>query len=270
MKCEVKFFIRKAKPIVLLTNALCVDSWAIVGEWDGRPRGETFSSRQTLNCGNRHERAGWDGKAGSLLTARNWAQTLFGANLNLGVGYRPPHTRDPDGKRNMQYSILFWFPLLTHNFHVQHRFSAFWLRSKCSICSYQLNIWYGGHVPPSILNWFLQGDEVQELAPASSRVGLALQYRQDRPTSPLRPRDPHHHQQNWTIFHHNKGNMSSPSSIELNPSQVSTYLRIKKRATRSRRYLYFVAILKQICRADNQKWIITYIKETHRKEFGAQ
>jgi len=23
-----------------------------------------------------------------------------------------------------------------------HRFSAFWLRSKCSICSYQLNIWY--------------------------------------------------------------------------------------------------------------------------------
>ena len=63
-----------------------------------------------------------------------------------------------------------------------HRFSAFWLRSKCSICSYQLNIWYGGHVSPSILNWFLQGDEVQELAPASSRVGLVLQYRQDRLT----------------------------------------------------------------------------------------
>ena len=36
-----------------------------------------------------------------------------------------------------------------------HRFSAFWLRSKCSICSYQLNIWYDGHVPSSILNWFL-------------------------------------------------------------------------------------------------------------------
>ena len=35
---------------------------------------------------------------------------------------------------------------------------------------------------PSILNCFLQGDEVQELAPASSRVGLVLQYRQDRPT----------------------------------------------------------------------------------------
>ena len=45
-----------------------------------------------------------------------------------------------------------------------YRFSAFWLRSKCSICSYQLNIWYGRHVLPSILNWFLQGDRVQELA----------------------------------------------------------------------------------------------------------
>ena len=193
MKCEIKIFIRKAKPIVLLTNALCVDSWAIVHEWGARPRGETFSSRQTLNCWNRHERAGWDGKAGSLLATRNWAQTLFGANLNLGIGWRHPHTRDPEWKRNMQYLMLFWFPCLTRPFHVQHRFSAFWLRSKCSICSYQLNIWYGGHVPPSILNWFLQGDEVQELAPASSRVGLALQYRQDRPTSPLRPRDPHHH-----------------------------------------------------------------------------
>ena len=32
-----------------------------------------------------------------------------------------------------------------------YRFSAFWLRSKCSICSYQLNIWYEGHVPSSIL-----------------------------------------------------------------------------------------------------------------------
>ena len=38
---------------------------------------------------------------------------------------------------------------------------------------------------PSILNLFLSGDEVQELAPASSRVGLVLQYRQDRPTSPI-------------------------------------------------------------------------------------
>ena len=37
----------------------------------------------------------------------------------------------------------------------RHRFSAFWLRSKCSICSYQLNIWYESHVFSSILNWFL-------------------------------------------------------------------------------------------------------------------
>jgi len=41
---------------------------------------------------------------------------------------------------------------------IDYRFSAFWLRSKCSICSYQLNIWYEGHVPSSILNWFLTGD----------------------------------------------------------------------------------------------------------------
>ena len=88
-----------------------------------------------------------------------------------------------------QKLMWLWFRWLPQTFSSSHRFSAFWLRSKCSICSYQLNIWYGGHVPPSILNWFLQGDEVQELAPASSRVGLALQYRQDRPTSPLTPED---------------------------------------------------------------------------------
>ena len=38
----------------------------------------------------------------------------------------------------------------------RHRFSAFWLRSKCSICSYQLNIWYVPHWGTSILNWFLE------------------------------------------------------------------------------------------------------------------
>ena len=41
---------------------------------------------------------------------------------------------------------------------IQYRFSAFWLRSKCSICSYQLNIWYEVHVTSSILNLFLSGD----------------------------------------------------------------------------------------------------------------
>ena len=44
--------------------------------------------------------------------------------------------------------------------NIWYRFSAFWLRSKCSICSYQLNIWYEGHRPSSILNWFLDGDRV--------------------------------------------------------------------------------------------------------------
>ena len=92
----------------------------------------------------------------------------------------------------IQKLLCVWFRRILQTFKARHRFSAFWLRSKCSICSYQLNIWYGGHVPPSILNWFLQGDEVQELAPALSRVGLALQYRQDRPTSPLTPQDHHH------------------------------------------------------------------------------
>ena len=56
-----------------------------------------------------------------------------------------------------------WLHAFRHALHsaqktIRHRFSAFWLRSKCSICSYQLNIWYEGHVPSSILNLFLNGD----------------------------------------------------------------------------------------------------------------
>ncbi len=43
-----------------------------------------------------------------------------------------------------------------------HRFSAFWLRSMCSICSYQLNIWYEDHVFSSISNRFLTGDGLSE------------------------------------------------------------------------------------------------------------
>jgi len=42
----------------------------------------------------------------------------------------------------------------------RYRFSAFWLRSKCSICFYQLNIWYVPHWGTSILNWFLDTDEM--------------------------------------------------------------------------------------------------------------
>ena len=41
-----------------------------------------------------------------------------------------------------------------------YRFSAFWLRSKCSICSYQLNIWYASHWEASILNWCLDRGRV--------------------------------------------------------------------------------------------------------------
>jgi len=39
---------------------------------------------------------------------------------------------------------------------------------KCSICSYQLNLWYGGHCPPSRLNLFLHrvGDHTIYRAPA--------------------------------------------------------------------------------------------------------
>ena len=59
---------------------------------------------------------------------------------------------------------------------VRYRFSAFWLRSKCSICSYQLNIWYGPHWGPSILNWFLNraGDAGVYSGPSTRWLGLAV------------------------------------------------------------------------------------------------
>ena len=116
-----------------------------------------------------------------------------------------------------------WFRCKPQTFWAQHRFSAFWLRSKCSICSYQLNIWYGGHVPPSILNWFLQGDEVQELAPASSRVGLALQYRQDRPTSPLTPEN-HDSSSLWMTLHYNQRQHLLPWPQKEHPSPILTQI----------------------------------------------
>ena len=46
--------------------------------------------------------------------------------------------------------------IITWDEIVCYRFSAFWLRSKCSICSYQLNIWYVPHWGTTILNWFLE------------------------------------------------------------------------------------------------------------------
>ena len=55
-----------------------------------------------------------------------------------------------------------------------HRFSAFWLRSKCSICSYQLNIWYEDHVSSSILNLFLQGDGTSGACSGSIKSWLCI------------------------------------------------------------------------------------------------
>ena len=59
---------------------------------------------------------------------------------------------------------------------IWHRFSAFWLRSKCSICSYQLNIWYAPYMGASILNWFLELDEVSGACSAfvTGRPGIAV------------------------------------------------------------------------------------------------
>ena len=65
---------------------------------------------------------------------------------------------------------------LTSKLWDRHRFSAFWLRSKCSICSYQLNIWYVASIATSILNWFLVWGEMHGAcsALATGRPGLAV------------------------------------------------------------------------------------------------
>jgi hypothetical protein len=52
-------------------------------------------------------------------------------------------TLKTQGLRKNKHSFV--IPWKLEN-HFGYRFSAFWLRSKCSICSYQLNIWYGSHV----------------------------------------------------------------------------------------------------------------------------
>ena len=59
-------------------------------------------------------------------------------------------------RERSRYGYITFLPIVL----TCYRFSAFWLRSKCSICSYQLNIWYEGHRSSSILNWFLDGDRV--------------------------------------------------------------------------------------------------------------
>ena len=97
-------------------------------------------------------------------------------------------------KKNLRQNLIFFFDkehakkmrislLMRQAVKIYILLTAPWTLANLSV-----SIWYGGHVPPSILNWFLEGDRVQELAPALSRVDLALQYRQDRPTSPLIPK----------------------------------------------------------------------------------
>ena len=72
-----------------------------------------------------------------------------------------------------------------------HRFSAFWLRSKCSICSYQLNIWYDPHVGSSILIWFLDHGEV---------LGACSTFATDRPGIVVPPGSVHKIIHQYTVL----------------------------------------------------------------------
>ena len=67
--------------------------------------------------------------------------TLWPMETSFGCPTKLPKCGFTRKKVLQKYTRGLW---LLH----QHRFSAFWLRSKCSICSYQLNIWYGHHVWP--------------------------------------------------------------------------------------------------------------------------
>jgi hypothetical protein len=82
-------------------------------------------------------------------------------------------------KLQFQHRLFYPSPQGLNHYIIGHRFSAFWLRSKCSICSYQLNIWYEDQVFSSILNWFLNGDGIIVLAQIPSRVNHELQYLMD-------------------------------------------------------------------------------------------
>ena len=76
-------------------------------------------------------------------------------------------TKTNDPLMQHHYFLIDWF--LYNHFATLfvYRFSAFWLRSKCSICSYQLNIWYVPHWGTSILNWFL---DIGEMSGACSAL----------------------------------------------------------------------------------------------------
>ena len=89
--------------------------------------------------------------SGTYDTGRNWMQYRSDAKKAIFRFFR----------------FFLFFKKITHSlthfrwlillfFLSFYRFSAFWLRSKCSICSYQLNIWYVPHRGTTILNWFLE------------------------------------------------------------------------------------------------------------------
>ena len=66
--------------------------------------------------------------------------------------------------------------------------------------------------------------------------------------------------------------VSSPSSPRAKSFPVSAYLRIKREPQEVEDTCISWRFSQGICRADYQKWIITYIKEAKDspKEFGAQ
>lgn len=111
-----------------------------------------------------------------------WFCTITTANLPIRTG--------PTRPRNAKNRPL---PLSESALHVEilsaepgipgipeklslYRFSALWLRSKCSICSYQLNIWYVQHCWTSILIWFLDIGGVPGVysIPAAGWPGIAV------------------------------------------------------------------------------------------------
>ena len=66
---------------------------------------------------------------------------------------------------------------LTYHAHYSSSLLGLMAKIKCSICSYQFNIWYAGHSPAHILIWFLafgQGSEAC-LTLTTGCLGIALQ-----------------------------------------------------------------------------------------------
>ena len=100
--------------------------------------------------------------SGALLTrgCELWVrkkQSKLRTRATVSNGGRAPYKSRVRGKTCDEYSC---FVRNAFQEWRRYRFSAFWLRSKCSICSYQLNIWYVPHWGTSILNWFLDTDEM--------------------------------------------------------------------------------------------------------------